>query len=450
MVKYAADFDSRARTAIALKDTMDRIAKYVKDGPQMPGDEFFKGVVERLTAVQNAVPAKIDEQYGKFAGYKCSQALNAETAKLGADVSQHLAECRQAEMLVQQVNMLKLQGDYRSMVALLAQARQLGFLIDKYRDLDRMSIEQQMKTIKGSLSSGAWGQAETGLRTLHNDNTFLNPQGILPFKQAAVRELEDSLYTGVERLTRARVNKFCEDKVGVLENVDSLYSDSVFLPAYNITFSSGSQNHLLQKKDALAADLAKLKDYDFPAKAIKLCYEQFLKNPDDNGVLKARAVVTHGNHYKGDDKDLRIRVAECNPQSAKRISKPKEYRRVFALPITDNRKGKNKYYIRLNVDIPTEANFPVYDVNIKLPKEIAQNAAASQWYDEILLNKKLLKNEGRFSIAAPSAANDYECQITPVQMNKDQNNILEINFTYHAFKPFLVSVMVQKPIIKKN
>jgi hypothetical protein len=37
-----------------------------------------------------------------------------------------------------------------------------------------------------------------------------------------------------------------------------------------------------------------------------------------------------------------------------------------------------------------------------------------------------------------------------VQMNKDQNNILEVNFTYNAFKVFIVSVMVQKPIIKKN
>jgi len=451
MVKFVSDFSARAKTVVALKDSLDRIAKTVLAGPQMPGDEFFKSVVERLTAVKNAIPAKIDEQYGKFAGYKCSQAFNAEIAKLANDVAQHLGEARQAEVLVQQVNMFKAQGDYRSMVGLLAQAKQLGFLVDKYRDLDRMSIEQQMKTIKGSLSSNAWAQAENGLKTLHTDNTFLNPQGILPYKQAAVRELEDSLYTGVERLTRARVNKFCEDKVGVLENVDSLYSDSVFLPAYNITFSSGSQNHLLQKKDALMADLAKLKDYDFPAKAIKLCYEQFIKNPEDNGVLKARAVVTHGNHYKGDDKDLKIRVAECNPQSAKKITKPKEYRRVFALPITDNRKGgKNKYYIRLNVDIPTDANFPVYDVNIKLPKEIAQNAAASQWYDEILLNKKQLKNEGRFSIGAPTASNEYECQITPVQMNKDQSNILEVNFTYHAFKPFPVSVMVQKPIIKKN
>jgi hypothetical protein len=451
MVKFVTDFNSRAQTVVALKDTLDRLGKYVKDGPQMPSDDFFKGVADRLTMVKNSIPPKIDEQYGKFAAYKSSQALNAEIAKISTDAAQHLGESRQAEILVQQANMFKSQGDYHAMVGLLSQSKQLGFLLDKYRDLDKLAVDQQMNAIKGSLSSNAWGKAENGLKALHADNTFLNPAGILPYKQTAVRELEDSLYTGVERLTRAKVNKFCEDKVGVLENVDSLYSDSVFLPAYNITFSSGSQNHLVQKKEALVADLAKLKDYDFPAKAIKLCYEQFIKNPEENGVLKARAVVTHGNHYKGDDKDLKIRVAECNPESAKRITKPKEYRRVFALPITDNRKGgKNKYYIRLNVDIPTDANFPVYDVNIKLPKEVAQNAAASQWYDEILLNKKQLKNEGRFSISAPSATNDYECQITPVQMNKGQSNILEVNFTYRAFKPFTVSVMVQKPIIKKN
>jgi|WetSurMetagenome_2_1015567.scaffolds.fasta_scaffold00572_12 hypothetical protein len=451
MNKFAADFNARAKTVVALKDTMDKVGKFVKDGPQMPSDDFFKGIVARITSVQNAIPPKIDDSYGKFSGYKSAQSLNTEIAKLGNEVSQHLNECRQAEILVQQVNMFKAQGDFHSMVGLLSQAKQLGFLLDKYRDLDRLSIEQQMKAIKASLSSYAWPQAENGLRSLHTDNTFLNPAAILPFKQAAVRDLEDSLYSGVERLTRAKVNKFCEEKVSVLENVDSLYSDSVFLPAYDITFSSGSQNHLLQKKDALVADLAKLKDYDFPAKAIKLCYEQFIKDPEHDGVLKARAVVTHGNHYKGDDKDLKIRVAECDPHSAKRITKPKEYRRVFALPITDNRTGgKNKYYIRLNVDIPTEATFPVYDVNIKLPREIAQNAGANQWFDEILLNKKQLKNEGRFSITAPSASNDYECQITPVQMNKDQNNILEVNFTYRAFKPFTVSVMVQKPIIKKN
>jgi hypothetical protein len=452
MTKYVTDFDSKAKTLAALKDSVERIGKYVKDGPQFPNDAFFHGVVARMTAVQSAIPAKIDEQYGKHAASKSAQALNAELAKLATFVSDRLAESRQAEVLVQQVNMLKAQGDFHAMEGLLVQAKQLGFLIDKYRDLDKMCVEQQAKGIKTSLAATAWQQAEAGLRALHSDQTFLNPQGILSFKQAVVRDWEDSLYTTIERVTRSRVNKFCEEKVTVLENVDSLYSDSVFFPVYDVTFSSGSQNQLLKKKEALVADLAKLKDFDFPAKAIKLCYEQFIKNPEENGVLKARAVVTHGKHYKGDDKDLKIRVAECDPMSAKWISKPKEYRRVFALPVTDNRNrgGKNKYYIRLNVNIETDAQFPVYDVNIKLPKEIAQNAAASQWYDAISCNKTLLKNEGRFSIGAPTAANDWECQITPVQMNKDKGNILEVNFTYPAFKPFTVSVMVQKPIIKKN
>ena len=152
MTKFVVDFNARAKTLLALKDTMDRIAKYVKDGPQMPSDDFFKGVVARLTAVQNAIPARMDDQYGKFAGYKCALAFNAEIAKLGSEVALHLGECHQAEILVQQVNMFKAQGDFRSMVGLLAQAKQLGFLLDKYRDLDRLAIEQQMKTIKSSLS----------------------------------------------------------------------------------------------------------------------------------------------------------------------------------------------------------------------------------------------------------------------------------------------------------
>jgi hypothetical protein len=104
----------------------------------------------------------------------------------------------------------------------------------------------------------------------------------------------------------------------------------------------------------------------------------------------------------------------------------------------------------MNVSIETDAACPVYDVNIKLPKDVAENAGTEQWYNAISLNKILLKNEGRFSISAPSATNNYECQITPVQMNKGKGNILEITFEHNSFKVHQVSVMVQKPLIKKN
>ena len=35
-------------------------------------------------------------------------------------------------------------------------------------------------------------------------------------------------------------------------------------------------------------------------------------------------------------------------------------------------------------------------------------------------------------------------------MDKDNENILEVVFDHKAFKVYSVSVMVQKPIIKKN
>ena len=448
--KFVIDFNTKSAIVLVLRDSLDKIVKDVSEGPAMPGDDFFRSIVERMNTLGKSAPTPIDAAYGKYQSFKCATALNLIISQLKTDGAKLMTGYQQAESVVAQVNGFKARTDYASMITVLRQNMGLQFLIDKYRDLDRISVSEQTRAITSMLESGGWPQAETALQKLHTDQNFLNPSGIIAQKESAVRDLEDSLYTRVERLTRTKVNQFCEEKISVLENVDSLYSDSVFLPTYNITFSSGSAKKLVDRKNQLVTDLAKLKENEFPAKAIKLLYEQFIKNPDDNGVLKARAIVTHSKHYTGTDKDLKIRVAEVNPLLPKLISKPTDYRRIFVMPVTDNRRGKNKYVFRINVNIPTEAMFPVYDVNVKLPKEVAQNAAASQWFDEMLLNKKQLKNEGRFTITAPGPANEYECQITPVQMNKDQNNILEVSFTYPAFKVFSVSAMVQKPIIKKN
>jgi hypothetical protein len=450
LARFVGDFNAKCTALAAVHDTFTAIAKSVRECAPLPPDDFFRGIVSRESSAQNALPKPVDASYGQFQNYKCSAALNQKISKGNAEISAMLGQYQEAAALVPHLNVLKEQKDYSTMLGLLIQKRNLDFLLDKYKEVDRMSLDEQSGRVRSALQQNAWKLAESGLKTLHADENYLNATGMIPLKESVVRDLEDSLYTGIDHVSRKRVNTFLEDKIGTLENVDSLYTDSVFLPAYDVTFSSGSKRELLQKKAKLVADLAAMKANEFPARAVKLLYEEFIKNPEDNGVLKARAIVTHGNHYKGEDKEIKLRLSECNPLLPKWIVKPKEYRRVFALPITDKTHGRNKYVVRLNVNIPTEAMFPVYDVNIKLPKEIAQNAAAAQWYDEIKLNKILLKNEGRFTITAPSASNDYECQITPVQMNKDQSNILEISFTAAAFKPFNISVMVQKPIIKKN
>jgi hypothetical protein len=402
-----------------------------------------------MSAVQALVPAGLDVSFGSYQGYPCAQKLNQELVVLNADVKKLSGLYREADALVRQINALKGKRDYSAMIGILKQNMHLDFLLDKYRELDRMSIEQQAKTISKALAGYAWAGAEGALKKMHADRNFLDPS-MLTVKEGVVSDYEDSLYSRVEKMTRTRVNRFCDSNVTTYENIDSLYTDSVFLPAYDITFSSGGRRDLVERKERLVADLAKLKENEFPARSIKLLYEQFVKTPGDNGVLKARAIVAHGKHYTGDDKEIKKRVSEADPLLAKWITKPKIYRRVLVVPVTDNQRGKNKYIVRFYINIPTEAVFPVYDVNIKLPKEVVRNAASKQWYESISCNKKLLKSEGRFSIIAPTAANGYECQITPVQMNKNKANFLEIVFKHKALKVLPVSVMVQKPIIKKN
>jgi hypothetical protein len=100
--------------------------------------------------------------------------------------------------------------------------------------------------------------------------------------------------------------------------------------------------------------------------------------------------------------------------------------------------------------LTSEAAFPVWDITVKLPPAVAKKAATEQWYEKITLNKNPLKNEGRFSISSPTAENGYECQISPVQTQKEGRNILDIYFNHKSFKAYPISVMLQKPIIKKN
>lgn len=449
--KFVKEFDARSASYSSAKELLDKVKDVVQKLKEMPSDDFFREAAKKASLVQSRLPAELDQEtFGKYYGYRCATALNSSIKELTDETSKLLGQYKEAETLVPQLNVYKGQKDYSTMLAMLKQSSHLGFLIEKYRPLDKMSVEEQRNTIATALHNQQWAVSEDKLRKLHEDINFLNPAEIYPFKSAVVEDLEDTLYTRIDRVSRYSINKFLEENVNTLENIDSLYADSVFLPVYDVTFSSGSKKQLSQRKADLVAHLLLMKDNEFPAKAITLLYDQFMSKPNDNGIAKARAIVAHGKYYKGADKKIKQRIAEVDPMSSKWIVKPKEYRRVFAIPVTDNKRGKNRYVVRFMVDIPTEANFPVYDVNIKLPKEVAENAAAEQWYEKISLNRKELKNEGRFVISAPSASSNYECQITPVQMTKGKANFLEISFYHNSYRVHSLSVMVQKPIIKKN
>ncbi|MBD3316667.1 MAG: hypothetical protein GF344_12835 [Chitinivibrionales bacterium] len=448
--KFIEGFQDRALLLAKGKNVLDKIHDKVAALEKMPEDDFFAKAAAKTEEIQNRMPRPLGEEMGKYLNYLCATRLNRELAQFTDEVTKLAGRYGEAKALVPQINRLMAQGNFRGSLGVLMQYKHLGFLLEKYRPLDKMSIEQQADAVSDHLANYRWRSAEAGLRALHGDRNFIDPPAVFSVKRIIVEELEDSLYSTIDRITRHRVNEFLEQNVDQLENVDSLYTDSVFYPVYEVTFTTGDQADLEKRKRELVEHLATMKQDEFPARAIALLYQKFVRDPGKNGVLTARAIVRHGEHYEGDNIKIKRRVAECNPWASKWIVKPKKYRRVYALPLTDSRGGSNRYLVRLNVRIPTDAKFPVYDVNIKLPKEIAGEASTEQWYEKIMLNKTPLKNEGRFTITAPTAENNFECQVSPVRMVKEGNNVLEIYFNHKSFKVHTLSVMVQKPIIKKN
>ncbi len=300
------------------------------------------------------------------------------------------------------------------------------------------------------LNANSWGPAEETLRSLSTDGSFAAVPSVNEQKGRFVRQFETELFNRVKTLSQQRVDAFVKANEAAIDNVPKLYQDSAFTPVHSISFSTGGDAELQRRRAEIQTYIDRLKFNDFPAASIKAIYREFTQNINNRGVERARAIVEHGKFYKGDDKTLRSQVNECDPMIAKWITKPKEYRKQYVLPISTNRSGVNEYVFRVSLRIPSEAQFPVFEINIKLPKEVAEKAGQQSWYESIKLNKTPIKNEGRFTITAPSAENNYESQVSPVQMDKAGNNIFEVRFKHPSFKVFEVSTMAQVPIIRKN
>ena len=277
----------------------------------------------------------------------------------------------------------------------------------------------------------------------------MNPDAIAEKRNQSVKHYESDLFQKVNLASKLSAETFVNANITTVKNVPALYRDSAFIPVYSLTFSSSGPNDLQQKKKQIDDYLNEMKTLKFPETSIKALYKELTKNTRDQGVEKARAIVDHSKFYKGTDRQVKNLVAECDYSVPKIITKASEYRKVFVLPTTSNKKGENDYILRLDIQIPSEAEFPVFDINITLPPELGKNTEQKAWFDEITINGKQIKNEGRFHITAPTSANNYESQITPVQLSKGSANILQIKLQANAFMAYEVSVMAQRPIIRK-
>ena len=447
---FVKGYNSTVDKIWAAKKKFSAIVQKAEGRKSMPDNLFFSEIVTQLSKLQYTLP-KIDHPgLRPYASYQCVKLLQKELRKLAAQIKTKLEKYRKADSLVPKINVMRDQNNIHGVLRLLKKNPDLDFLYPMYRSLDEQSLKSQANSIRKALSLGDFTAAELTLKSLYNDRNFVDYQSILPKKKRLIANLQDSLIAAIISQSKQRALKFIEENLTTVESIDDLYNNPAFFPVHEPTFYAYQKEKNQQKIAALHKELERLKTVVFPERAIRKLYGQFIANPEQDGVLKARAIVTHGKYYQGTDTSIKNRIAECDPNIPKMVTKPKDYRRVFALPVTSNPTGQNEYLLKINLRIPSPAQYPIFDVYLKLPKELAQTASSDQWYKTIRFNGKEIKNEDRYTIVAPGPENDYECQVGPLQIVKTSNNILEIRFTKNAFKVYQISVMAQKPIIKKH
>jgi len=447
---FVRSYNNKVSALEQAETDYQALANEVNSNAGMPSNTYFGKILTRLSKLKYNLPAAGGKDLAAYKSSKCVSLLNTRIRNLRSKINKLHAKYREADALVPKMNAYKNQKNYRAMLGLLKKNPHLGFLKNMYQNVDKLSLKRQKDTIKNALAVQNWAAAEEALQTLYNDNNFIDYKGIRSQKAALVKTMEDSLFNKIERISLQNARQLADANLNTYTDVENIYANAAFMPVYTPSFSRISQANLEKRNSRTLAKINNIKENEFPARAVQNLYQQVKANPNDNGVLKARAAAAHGKYYKGGSLDIKRSIAECDPWASKWLTKAKDYRGLFALPVTNKSQGKNEYVFRINLKIPSDAKFPVYEVYIRLSEEVAKNAGATQWYDKITLNKKQVKNEGRFSITSPTAANGYLCQITPLRAEKGKDNVLEIHFSHPTLKIHQVSVMAQKPIIKKH
>jgi hypothetical protein len=447
---YIKTFNKSTEQIKSVESELNSIKTFVKKGGPWPDYKLYKEAKIRISGLSLPVTRNDLEAHKTFQSYDCTLLMLKKIKKIQEELGRLNEQYQRADYLVAQINDFKEQLDYRQIIRILKENDDLTFLLEQYPDIDQLSLNQHKKHITTAIAEKNWILAEQHLEWFHRDSYFLNYEEIQPVKKRFVLDMEDTLYTIITRLSLQNTEKLMNDHKGQLHNIDSLYSNPAFQPVYKLTFTSGTPERLNSRNEELLRKVNAFRYITFPATAIELIYQDFVSNIHNDGVTKSHAIITHGKYYQGSDKKIKNLIAECDPKIAKWLTRAKEYRKIYVVPLSSDKRSNNKYMFRLNIQIPSEAQFPAFDVDIKLPEEIAAGASKQQWYDEMNFNNKLLKNEGRFSIFTPTRENGYECKITPLQVQKTGNNILEVTFTHPAYKVFEISVMGQKPIIRKN
>ncbi len=443
-------FDKQANLLKEFLGSQSKLGAYLRKTPKWLPNRFFDKALEIISEMGKNLPEVHPTDFRNFKSYTCVNILYEKAKSLKRKLRKLEREFKESKYAVIQINNYKANDNIGEIISLLRSNKTLEFLRNHYSFLDKEFLRSEVKKIDDFLNTKIWSKAENELKKLFEFQNFIKPNKIKAVRDSLVIERTNRLYKLVYLYTKNKIDSVLKLGIGAYENLDSLYSQKNFSPVYVLSFDPQNRGLANDRNLEISKYIVEKQHYELPEKSILKLYDEILRRKGNDDVLKAKAILVHGKFYRGHNRKVKNIIDEFNPEIAKTIKAPKTYRKIYTFPIKKNKSGKYVYKFRVQLKIPTEAKFPVYEINIKLPEEVARNASEKRWYDKITLNKTELKNEGRIKIIAPVKSNGYECKISPVQMDAFGGNILEITFSYPMEKVFEISVMAQKPIMRKN
>jgi hypothetical protein len=432
-----------------LGDYKDVLARPISSS-QWPQSTDYAARQAELTTLARSVNALTTTDLQSQQSSPAVKNLKSGIRTLQLNLRNSISDHDKAAPIADEINLLRLKQDYFGIIKLVKNNASVDFLSKHYAHVDRLAIQHEQTKLSKYISEGQYALAEGKLATFSPDYQFIEPANIQSYRKVTISTIEDELYQSVHDKTKTRIDSIIAFHAGDFTGVKDRYESDELKAAYILTYSSKGQVVIDDRNRKISDYVTKRVSIDYPERAIELLYNALIKNQEANGVERAQAVVEHGNRYKGKQASIWNMVNECDPHRGKRLSNAGSYRKLMALPLSLNKSAVNEYMFKVNIVIPSDAKFPAYEMNIKLPPSVATSAKSSQWFEVIRLNGDEIRPEGRISITAPTAANGYEFQITPIQTKKGENNSFEVRFKSSEYRVFNISIMAQEPLIRKH
>ncbi|MBI4429990.1 MAG: hypothetical protein HY562_12830, partial [Ignavibacteriales bacterium] len=238
--QYALDFNSSVQTLRSAEEAYRSVQTVSQQTVLWPADAYYPDLLAQLDGAKRMMPGFSPGKYTRYRTSTASTLLALEMQKLSKNIDDRQKDFRRAAESVEKINTLRPPKEYRGIIRVLRENRDLGFLLAHYPDIDDLLLNLLMGRVQERIDAQQWRTAEEELAELMNDKEYLNLAAISLRKLEQVKTLETDIFERVRKLSVERVDGFVRRHEMTLDNILSLYSDSAFLSAYVLTFSSES------------------------------------------------------------------------------------------------------------------------------------------------------------------------------------------------------------------